>query len=127
MALSMTLADRSRGLRKVKAMLSLTPQDRAEIENEIAQHALSPTAKRMLRIMFENPWHDYGYNRPLVGSDGTVVRRKASYFSLAVIRELPYCDALTCFQLLSSIKHPNIVATHDAYCFEDRILIVTDH
>lgn len=52
---------------------------------------------------------------------------KASYFNLVVIWELPSFNALKHYQILLSIQHPDIAATYNVYCYEDRVFVGVEH
>jgi hypothetical protein len=55
------------------------------------------------------------------------VHYKASYFNLVVNWELRSFNALKHYQILLSIQHPNIAATYNVYCYEDRVFVCVEH
>ncbi len=62
------------------------------------------SARRMLRVCFGTPWDYYNHIRILQKSgQGGLVSLKASYFKLAIIRELPSSNVLEHLQVLLDI------------------------
>lgn len=114
----------SQRLRKMKATLFSSFQGSSEKEPSIDE-AIARRTNRLFTLKLGSPWDDYDYVRQ--HGQITLVKQKSSYFKLANIQESHTVNALQHSQILSRFMHQNVASIYGAYCYRDRILLVTEH
>jgi hypothetical protein len=120
-------------LRKMKALIFNSfqgdPDEDSVIKTGIGlipvDRTISGRANRMFTIKLGSPWDDYDYIRRC--DQVMIVRQRASYFRLANIEESLTVNTLEQSQILSRIAHPNVASIYSAYCYNDKISLVTEH
>ncbi|KAH7370308.1 hypothetical protein BKA65DRAFT_386846 [Rhexocercosporidium sp. MPI-PUGE-AT-0058] len=114
-----------RHLRRVQALLGHPSDDTNETPPSPTDTATPEKVRRVLKILLKDPWDDYSYVRHI--GQTILTLRKASSFQLANIREVSPFEILGDPPILPHIKHPNIAAIEEIYCYDDRIFLVTEH
>jgi hypothetical protein len=112
-----------RHLRRVQAFLGRPSDDTNEAPP--IDSGTPEKVRTVLKVLLKNPWDDYSYIRHL--GQTTLTLRKASSFQLADIREVSHFKVLGDPPILPQIKHPNIAAIEEIYCYNNRIFLVTEH